>query len=71
MTTHSLTPKFPHVEVQLTGEDGNAFAIIGRVSKALKRAGESEGAADFQTTAFACESYDALLQLAMRTVTVH
>ena len=32
-------PKFPDVEVQLTGEDGNAFLILGRVMKALKRGG--------------------------------
>ena len=32
-------PKYPDVFVQLTGEDGNAFAILGRVRKALKKAG--------------------------------
>lgn len=34
-----MEPKYPDVEVQLNGEDGNAFFIMGRVSKALKRAG--------------------------------
>lgn len=34
-------PKYPDVHVQLSGEDGNAFFIIGRVSKALRRAGVS------------------------------
>lgn len=33
-----MTPKYTDIEVQLTGQDGNAFAIIGRVSKALKNA---------------------------------
>src|SRR5688500_17588706 len=33
---------------QLTGEDGNAFAVIGRVSKALTDAGLSERAAEFR-----------------------
>lgn len=32
-------PKFPDVEVQLTGEDGNAFLILGRTMKALKEGG--------------------------------
>jgi hypothetical protein len=30
------------VRVKLVGEDGNAFAIMGRVSKALKRAGHAD-----------------------------
>ena len=29
----------PKVTVQITGLDGNAFAIIGRCSKAMRRAG--------------------------------
>ena len=33
------TYKYPEVQVRLVGEDGNAFAILGRVQKALKRAG--------------------------------
>lgn len=32
-------PKYPYIEVQLSGEDGNAFFIIGRVSKALRHDG--------------------------------
>lgn len=35
-------------EVQLTGEDGNVFSIMGRVSKALKRAGKSDDAKRWQ-----------------------
>ena len=31
--------KYPGIEVQLTGEDGNSFAIMGRVRKALKDGG--------------------------------
>ena len=30
---------YPDVEVQLTGEDGNAFFIIGRVMRALRQHG--------------------------------
>ena len=59
------------VSVTLVGEDGNAFAIIGRVQKALKAGGvDPEAVAQFQADAFASESYDALLQLVMRTVNV-
>jgi hypothetical protein len=30
--------KYPEVKVKLTGEDGNAFSIIGRCIQAAKRA---------------------------------
>jgi hypothetical protein len=62
--------KYPEVEVQLTGTDGNAFAIIGNVSRALKRAGLRDAAAAFSAEAMQCDSYDALLVLAMQTVEV-
>ena len=29
--------RFPHIEVELIGEDGNAFNVIGKVKKALKK----------------------------------
>ena len=32
-------PRYPEIHVDLIGEDGNAFAIIGRVVRALHRAG--------------------------------
>ena len=31
--------KYPDIEVQLTGNDGNAFAILGAVQGAMRRAG--------------------------------
>lgn len=51
--------------VQLTGEDGNVFFIIGRCGKALKRAGLSEQAEEFYEKCHAAGSYDEVLQLAM------
>lgn len=62
--------QFPEVEVELIGQDGNVFAIIGSVSKALKRAGYATAAAQFTEAAMGCESYDAVLALVMRTVEV-
>ena len=53
----------PRCKLVLVGTDGNAFAIIGNVSKALKRAGYPEKAKEFQTKAFQSDSYDALLTL--------
>lgn len=34
--------KYPEVKVKLVGNDGNAYAIMGAVQKALKRAGVSQ-----------------------------
>ena len=63
--------KFPEVEVQLSGNDGNAFAIMGAVTKAMKRAGVSkEDVGQYQEDAMGSESYDALLQTTIKTVTV-
>ena len=33
------TPKYPNIRVKLIGGDGNAFAILGQVKRALKRGG--------------------------------
>lgn len=65
-----VEPLFPWVEVQLTGTDGNAFAIIGQVSRALKRAGLVEEAKAFEGDVMDSESYDALLRHCMLTVEV-
>ena len=49
--------------VELIGQDGNVFSIIGQISKALKRAGRREDAAEFTQRAFACGSYNEVLRL--------
>ena len=77
-TMTSTNPKFPGCVVELLGHDGNAFAILGRVTKALKSHLKEQGATPevakitvdtFQTEAMAGD-YDALLQTCMRWVTV-
>ena len=35
-------PKYPGVHLDLVGEDGNAYAILGRARKAARRAGLTE-----------------------------
>lgn len=75
-TTHDAPagtdkPTHPHVHVQLTGRDGNAYAIIAAVARALRREVGNDAATAFTTAAFACGSYDELLYLAMTTVHVH
>lgn len=66
----SDSPPFATVTVKLVGEDGNVFAIIGRVSAALRRAGHPKEAAEFVKRAWAAGSYDAVLQLVHEYVTV-
>ena len=63
-------PKFPHVRVQLSGRDGNAFTVLGTVMKAMRRAGvPPEEVLAFMTEATAGD-YDHLLQTAMATVDI-
>tara|TARA_R100001143_G_C3356007_1_gene132379 strand:+ start:1653 stop:1859 length:207 start_codon:yes stop_codon:yes gene_type:complete len=63
--------KYPEIEVQLTGEDGNAFFILCRVSGALRRGGVSkEEIAQFNTEAQSGD-YDNLLRVCMAWVTTH
>lgn len=62
--------KYPDVHVQLTGTDGNAFAIMGAVQSALRRAGvPAEEIAKYQEESMSGD-YDHLLQTAMRWVDV-
>lgn len=62
-----MEPKFPDVKVELIGQNGNAFSILGRVSKALKRAGHAEAAKEFLAEATTGD-YDHLLATAMAYV---
>lgn len=48
-------------ECKLVGTDGNVFAIIGKVSKALKLAGMTERAKEWVGHATSCHSYDEVL----------
>jgi hypothetical protein len=64
-----MTVKLPDVKVQLTGTDGNAFALIGTVSRAMKRAGHGDKVEEFRTEAMSGD-YDHLLQTCMRWVDV-
>jgi hypothetical protein len=63
-------PKYAGIEVQLTGNDGNAFAIMGAVSKALRRAGVSAEEVEEYTSESMSGDYDNLLRTAMAWVTV-
>lgn len=53
-------------EVTLIGEDGNAFSIIGRCTKALKRAGAPRGVIDAFTSEAMSGDYNHLLRTAAK-----
>ncbi|MFL6605757.1 MAG: hypothetical protein ACJ8R9_31150 [Steroidobacteraceae bacterium] len=64
-------PKFPHVRVQLSGEDGNVFSIIGRVQRALREGGASDRDIDaFWEQVSNAGSYDEALVTIRRWVDV-
>jgi hypothetical protein len=48
---------------KLIGTDGNVFCIIGRVSAALKGAGQGDRAKEFMNKATGCGSYDEVLAM--------
>lgn len=65
----SNEPFFPQVHVKLTGQDGNAFMIIGRVRAAMRKAGLQAEAEKFSQEATSGD-YDHVLQTCFKYVTV-
>ena len=61
-------PRYPDCTVQLSGEDGNAFFIIGRTTKALRRAGAPKEDIDAYIAEATSGDYDHVLQTTMRWV---
>jgi hypothetical protein len=62
--------KYPDVKVTLIGEDGNAFAVMGAVTKALRRAGAPQEDIDKYKEEAMSGDYDNLLRVTMRWVDV-
>ena len=62
--------KYPEVTVKLTGEDGNAYAILGAVRNALRKAGCDKDELNKFTTEATSGDYDNVLMTAMRWVEV-
>lgn len=69
MTNNTIIPKYPEIEVQLSGNDGNAFAIMGAVKKALKQAKVPADEIAEYTKQSMSGDYDNLLRVAMAWVT--
>ena len=63
-----MNVKYPEIKVKMVGEDGNAFAILGRVTKALRNARVPlEERKKFQAEATKTD-YNNVLQTVMRWV---
>lgn len=62
-------PKYPQVKVKLVGEDGNAFAILGRTVKAMRKAGVERSETDAYYEEATAGDYDHLLRTTMNWVT--
>ena len=62
--------RHPEIQVQLSGTDGNAYAILAAVRAALRRVGHADEVAAFLAEATSGD-YAHLLATCMRWVTVH
>jgi hypothetical protein len=63
-------PKYPEIEVGLIGEDGNAFHILGKTKKAMKKHGLPEQEIDKYYNEATNGDYDNLLRTTMKWVTI-
>ena len=63
-------PRYPGVSVPMVGHDGNAFAILGRVTTALRQAGvDPADVAEFRQQAMSGD-YHTVLRTVMEWVDV-
>lgn len=62
--------RYPHVKVDLVGSDGNAFAVLGTVTRAMRRAGVPKDERDAFVSEATAGDYDHLLQTVLRYVEV-
>ena len=62
--------KYPDIEVELIGTNGNVYALIGKVTRAIRREVGTAEAEAFSVKAQSQSSYDDVLVLIMDTVEV-
>jgi hypothetical protein len=70
MIKNKTDVKYPGIKVRLTGQDGNAFVIIGRVLSAMKKAKVSQDDMDAFIAEAQSGDYDHLLQTCFKWVDV-
>ncbi len=62
--------KYPDIEVEISGIDGNAFSIMGTVQKALRRAGVSKEEQDQYFEEATSGDYDNVISTTMKWVSI-
>ena len=65
-----MSIKYPDVHVQLVGNDGNAFSILGNVSREMRRGGVPREEIDAFMDEAMSGDYDHLLRTCMEWVDV-
>ena len=64
-------PLYPEIEVELSGEDGNIFSIMGKIQRAMrKNKVPNEEQKAFFNEVTSSDSYDQALQVCMKYVSV-
>lgn len=61
-----LPEGYKKVKVPLVGQNGNSFAIMGRISQAIRRSGQSQDFIDAYIEESQAGDWDALLRVAMK-----
>ena len=66
-----MEPKYPDIEVELSSQDGNAFMIIGRVQRALRKAGVDKEEITRYVNEATSGDYDNVIQTTARWVEIY
>lgn len=69
-TERKCMAKYGNVTVALAGQDGNAFAIMAKVSGALRKGGAPENEIEEYLSESTGGDYDNLVQTAMKWVNI-
>jgi hypothetical protein len=67
---HERAPATRKPVCRLVGGDGNVFAVIGSVRRALKNAGQVDRAKEFVARAYHAQGYDEVLAMVHEYVEV-
>lgn len=63
-------PKYPNIKAKLIGQDGNAYAIIGTVKQALRKANVPQSDIDEFVVEAMSGDYNNVIVTALKWVTV-
>lgn len=63
-------PKYPNIKAKLIGQDGNAYAIIGTVKQALRKANVPQSDIDEFVVDAMSGDYNNVITTALKWVTV-